>query len=138
MANGLNKVFLLGNLGADPELKMTSSGQAVMKLRMATSRTYLDRNKVKQESTQWHTVIIWGKRAEALAKFLTKGSRLHIEGELQYREWDKDDGTKGYVTEVRAFEVTLCEKAPSNRPPMPDDDDASDYGRGGGDDDIPF
>lgn len=137
MANGLNKVFLLGNLGADPEMKMTQGGQAVMSLRLATSRTYLDRNKVKQEDVQWHTVIIWGKRAEGLAKFLEKGMRLHIEGELRHRQWEKDDGTKGYATEVRAFEITLCEKAPNsgNRPPPADEPD---YGRGGGDDDIPF
>ncbi len=68
MAEGLNRVMLLGNLGADPELKMTSGGQAVLKLRLATSETYLDRNKVRQERTEWHSVVVWGKRAEALGK----------------------------------------------------------------------
>ena len=137
MANGVNKVFLLGNLGADPELKMTQAGQAVLSMRLATSRNYLDNNKVKQEDVQWHSIVVWGKRAEGLAKFLRKGMRLHIEGELRYRQWDKDDGSKGYATDVRAFEIALCEKAPGGRP-GPSDEDEPDYGRGGGDDDIPF
>lgn len=138
MANGLNKVFLLGNLGADPELKHTTSGKAVMRLRLATSKSWLDENKVKQESVEWHTVNIWGKRAEALAKFLTKGMRLHLEGELRTREYEGTDGIKRWTTEITAHEVTLCEKAPSNRPSTPGDEDAPDYGPRGGDDDIPF
>jgi single-strand DNA-binding protein len=137
MANGVNKVFLLGNLGADPELRSTTSGQAVMRIRLATSKSWLDDKKQKQERVEWHTVIVWGNRATALARFLAKGMRLHIEGELRTREYEGSDGVKRYSTEVTAFEVTLCEKAPSNRAPAPDDDDAPEYG-GRGDDDIPF
>lgn len=139
MANGLNKVFLLGNLGMDPELRTTTSGKSVMRLRIATSRSWLDDKKQKQEHVEWHTVIIWGKRAEGLAKFLAKGMRLHIEGELRTREYEGTDGVKRYASEVVAFEVTLCERAPSNgnRAPAPGDDDEPDYG-GRGDDDIPF
>ena len=74
MAEGLNKVMLLGNLGQDPELKTIAGGQAVLNLRLATTETYLDRNNTRQERTDWHTVVIWGKRAEALSKFLTKGA----------------------------------------------------------------
>lgn len=137
MANGLNMVMLIGNLGADPELKMTPAGKAVMRLRIATSRSWLDEQRVKQEATEWHTVNVWGKRAEALAKFLSKGTRISIVGELRTRSWDGDDGTKRYSTEVVAREVVLCEKAPGNRPPPPDDTDEPNYG-GGGEDDIPF
>ena len=77
MAEGLNKVMLLGNLGADPELKMTQGGQAVLKLRLATTETYLDKNQTRQERTEWHSVTLWGKRGEALAKFLHEG-RAHL------------------------------------------------------------
>ncbi|HYQ40742.1 MAG TPA: single-stranded DNA-binding protein [Polyangiaceae bacterium] len=107
MAEGLNRVMLLGNLGADPELKMTSGGQAVLKLRLATSETYLDRNKVRQERTEWHSVVVWGKRAEALGKFLTKGSRLFIEGGLRTSSYDDKDGNKRYRTEIVASNIIL-------------------------------
>ncbi len=138
MANGVNLVFLLGNLGADPELRQTTSGKPVMRLRLATSKTWLDDKNEKQESVEWHTVNIWGKRATALARFLAKGMRIHIQGELRTREYEGTDGIKRWTTEVTAHEVTLCEKAPSNRPPTPDDDDAPDHGPRGGEDDIPF
>ena len=107
MAEGLNRVMLLGNLGADPELKMTSGGQAVLKLRLATSETYLDRNKVRQERTEWHSVVVWGKRAEALGKFLTKGSRLFVEGGLRTSTYDDKDGNKRYRTEIVASNIIL-------------------------------
>ncbi len=107
MAEGLNKVMLLGNLGADPELRMTSGGQAVLKLRLATSETYLDRNKQRQERTEWHSVVLWGKRAEALAKILTKGSRLFVEGGLRTSNYDDRDGNKRYKTEIVAQNVLL-------------------------------
>lgn len=107
MAEGLNKVMLLGNLGQDPELRMTSSGQAVLKLRLATSETYLDRNKVKQERTEWHSVVVWGKRGEGLAKILTKGSRIFVEGGLRTSSYDDKDGGKRYRTEIVANNVIL-------------------------------
>jgi single-strand DNA-binding protein len=109
MAEGLNRVMLLGNLGADPELRMTAGGQAVLKLRLATSETYLDRNKVRQERTDWHSVVIWGKRAEALGKILNKGSRLFIEGRIQTSSYEAKDGTgKRYKTEIVANNVILA------------------------------
>jgi single-strand DNA-binding protein len=107
MAEGLNRVMLLGNLGADPELRMTSGGQAVLKLRLATSETYLDRNRARQERTEWHNVVIWGKRAEALAKIITKGTRIFIEGGLRTSSYDDRDGNKRYRTEIVATNILL-------------------------------
>jgi single-strand DNA-binding protein len=107
MAEGLNRVMLLGNLGADPELRMTSGGQAVLKLRLATSETYMDRNKARQERTEWHNVVIWGKRAEALAKIMTKGTRIFVEGGLRTSSYDDRDGNKKYRTEIVAQNILL-------------------------------
>jgi single-strand DNA-binding protein len=107
MAEGLNRVMLLGNLGADPELRMTSGGQAVLKLRLATSETYQDKNRQRQERTEWHNVVIWGKRAEALAKILTKGSRIFVEGGLRTSSYDDRDGNKRYRTEVVCSNILL-------------------------------
>src|SRR5687767_915931 len=104
---GLNKVMLLGNLGADPELRMTNGGQAVLKLRLACSETYLDRNKVKQERTEWASVVVWGKRGEALAKILSKGSRIFVEGGLRTSSYDDKDGSKRYRTEIVASNIIL-------------------------------
>lgn len=156
MADGLNRVMLLGNLGADPELKVTGSGQAVLKMRLATTESYLDRNKVRQEKTEWHNVVLWGKRAEALGKFLTKGSRLFVEGGLRTSSYDDRDGNKRYKTEVVATNIILAGRGAggagggggggggrTEQTSEPSDsyDDAG-YGGGGGgsadDDDIPF
>jgi single-strand DNA-binding protein len=107
MAEGLNRVMLLGNLGADPELRMTQGGQAVLKLRLATSETYIDKNRQRQERTEWHSVVIWGKRAEALAKILTKGSRIFVEGGLRTSSYDDREGNKRYRTEIVASNILL-------------------------------
>ena len=107
MAEGLNRVMLLGNLGADPELKMTQGGQAVLKLRLATTETYLDRNNTRQERTEWHSVTLWGKRGEALAKFLTKGERIFVEGSLRTSSYEKN-GEKRYSTEINASNIILA------------------------------
>lgn len=151
MADGLNKVMLIGNLGADPELRMTSNGQAILKMRIACSESYLDRNKVRQERTEWMSVVIWGKRAEGLAKILSKGSRLYVEGGLRTSSYDDREGVKRYKTEVNATNIILFGgRRNSNRDDGDDDprgrnddreDDYGDYGGGGssgGDNDIPF
>jgi single-strand DNA-binding protein len=122
--SGLNKVFLMGRLGADPELKITSSGQAVLKMRLATTEGYLDKNKVRQERTEWHQIVLWGKRAEALAKFLTKGSRLFIEGGLRTSSYDDKDGNKRYKTEINATNVILCGGKGGGRSESRDKDDS--------------
>jgi single-strand DNA-binding protein len=106
MADGLNKVMLLGNLGADPELRVTPSGQSILKLRLATTESYLDRNNTRQERTDWHSVTVWGKRGEALAKILAKGSSLFIEGRIQTSSYEKN-GEKRYRTDIVANNIIL-------------------------------
>jgi single-strand DNA-binding protein len=106
MAEGLNRVMLLGNLGADPELRVTPGGQAVLKLRLATNESYVDRNNVRQERTEWHRVTVWGRRAEALGKILQKGDLLFVEGRLQTSSYEKN-GEKRYSTEVVANNIAL-------------------------------
>ncbi len=106
MSDGINRVTLLGNLGADPELRQTQGG-AVLNLRLATTETWLDKNKEKQERTDWHSVTLWGKRGEALAGILRKGSQLLVEGRLSTSSYEKD-GQKRYKTEVVASNVVLC------------------------------
>ena len=86
---------------------MTSGGQAVLKLRLATSETYLDRNRARQERTEWHNVVIWGKRAEALSKIITKGTRIFVEGGLRTSSYDDRDGNKRYRTEIVASNILL-------------------------------
>ncbi len=161
MAEGLNRVMLLGNLGADPELRNTSGGQAVLKLRLATTESYLDRNRARQERTEWHSVVVWGRRAEALSRILSKGSRLFVEGGIRTSSYDDKDGNKRYRTEVVANNIILAGSAPSSGPrpgagagrsdfdgPTPTPSaapapggagfDDADYGGGGSDDDFPF
>jgi single-strand DNA-binding protein len=104
--DGLNKVMILGNLGADPELRMNPGGQAVLKLRVATNESWLDKDKVKQERVEWHRVTVFGRRAEGLAKFVRKGMRVFVEGRNQTSTYDKD-GQKHYSTEIIADQVLV-------------------------------
>src|SRR3954466_2922928 len=107
MADGLNRVMLLGNLGADPELRFTQGGQAVLNMRLATTESYLDKDKVRRERTDWHNVVVWGKRGEALAKILAKGSSVFIEGSLRTSSYDDREGNKRYKTEVIANNILI-------------------------------
>ena len=165
MAEGLNRVMLLGNLGADPELRFTQGGQAVLSLRLATTESYLDKDRVRKERTDWHSVVVWGKRGEALGKILAKGSTIFIEGSLRTSSYDDKEGNKRYKTEVIASNVILAgrgggagrpvvdeggfgesrpqarapqgNRAPAQAPAPRDEAPADDFGYGA-DDDIPF
>jgi len=106
MAEGFNKVILLGNLGADPDLRSTQGGQSVLRLRLATTERYMDQNKEWKERTEWHNVTVWGKRGEALHRILTKGSTIFVEGSLRTTSYDKE-GVKMYKTEVVAQNIVL-------------------------------
>jgi single-strand DNA-binding protein len=106
MAEGLNRVMLLGNLGADPELRVTKGGQAVMQLRLATTERFKDQSGNWSDRTEWHSVVVWGKRAEGLSKVLRKGSSIFVEGSLRTTSWEKE-GQKHYKTEVNAREILL-------------------------------
>ena len=104
MSNSMNKVFLLGNLGADPELK-TYDGNAKLRLRLATSATWRDKETGElKERTDWHTLTMWGKRAEALSSLLSKGSRVMVEGRLETRSYEAD-GTTRTVTEIKVDDL---------------------------------
>lgn len=107
MSEGMNKVLLLGELGANPELRVTQGGLAVLKMRLATTEVYFDKDGVKQERTDWHRVAIFGKRGEALAKILVTGSRILVEGRLHTSSYEKD-GVKHYSTEVIANDILFA------------------------------
>lgn len=103
----VNKVILIGNLGRDIELRYTSGGTAVATLNMATTDFWNDKSGQRQEKTEWHRIVLWGKTAESLAEYLLKGRQIYVEGRLQTRQWDDKDGNKRYTTEVRADRVVL-------------------------------
>lgn len=102
---GVNKVIVLGRLGADPEVKNVSANSTVARLSVATSENWTDRDGQKQERTEWHRVVVWGKLAELCGKYLTKGRQVYIEGRLQTRSWEDPQGQKRYTTEVVANTV---------------------------------
>jgi single-strand DNA-binding protein len=103
----VNKVILVGNLGRDAELRYTPGGAAVATLNMATTEVWNDKAGQKQEKTEWHRVVLWGKSAETLSEYLTKGKQIYVEGRLQTRQWDDKDGNKRYTTEIRGDRIVL-------------------------------
>ena len=104
----VNKVILVGNLGRDAEVRYTQGGAAVATLNMATTEVWNDRTSgQRQERTEWHRVVVWGKQAETLSEYLLRGKQIYVEGRLQTRQWDDRDGNKRYTTEVRADRVVL-------------------------------
>ena len=103
----VNKVILVGNLGRDAELRYTPGGAAVATLNMATTEVWNDKGGQRQEKTEWHRIVLWGKTAESLNEYLTKGKQIYVEGRLQTRQWDDKDGNKRYTTEIRGDRVVL-------------------------------
>lgn len=108
MSDGMNKVFLLGNLGTDPEVRYTSGGTAVLHFRMATNESFLDRNRELTERTEWHNIVMFGARAEGLSRVLCKGTCLLVEGALRTSTYEKD-GTKRYRTEIHARDICFAQ-----------------------------
>lgn len=101
MSGSLNKVLLIGNLGRDPELKMTTSGQPVARFSIATTETWKDKAGEKQSKTEWHNIVVWGKQAEIAEKYLKKGKQILIEGRIQYREYQDQQGVKKTACDIR-------------------------------------
>lgn len=101
----VNKVIIIGNLGADPEKRVTGTGQTVATLNVATNEKWTDKAGQKQERTEWHRVVVWGQQADNCAQYLSKGRQVYVEGRLQTRQWDDKEGNKRYTTEVVAQRV---------------------------------
>ena len=112
---GVNKVIIVGNLGKDPELRHTPQGNAVANFPVATSESWNDKDGSKQERTEWHRIVVWGKLAELCAKYLSKGRKAYVEGRLQTRAWDDKDGQKRYTTEIVATTVQFLDSAGAER-----------------------
>ncbi len=102
--SGINKVIIVGHLGADPEMKAVGQGATVTRLSVATSESWVDKGGQKQERTEWHRITVWGKLAEICGKYLVKGRQVYVEGKLQTRSWE-DNGQKKYSTEIVASTV---------------------------------
>ena len=145
----VNKAILVGNLGKDPEVRFTGSGKAVCKFSLATSSTWNDNDGNKQERTEWHNIIVWGKQGENCGKFLSKGRQVFVEGEIRSRSYDDKDGNKRYITEIIAQNVRFLgggsggggSRGGSGDPGFPEEPAAGSSGGGGAaadDDDIPF
>jgi single-strand DNA-binding protein len=108
--SGVNKVILIGNLGADPEVRHLQNGASVANFRIATSETYKDKTTgEKREQTEWHNIVAWRGLAEITEKYLRKGSKVYVEGKLRTRKWEKD-GIDRYTTEIQADEMTLLDR----------------------------
>ncbi|MGD9603489.1 MAG: single-stranded DNA-binding protein [Gammaproteobacteria bacterium] len=108
MARGINKVMLIGNLGADPEIRYTAGGSAIANLRLATAESWRDKETgEQQERTEWHRVVFFGRLAEIAGEYLKKGSQIYVEGRLQTRKWQDKDGSDRYSTEIVANEMQM-------------------------------
>lgn len=107
MAGSVNKVILLGYIGSDAELRYTQGGAPIGNFSMATTEVWHDKSGTRQEKTEWHRVVVWGKVAESLNDYLKKGKQVYIEGRLQTRRWDDKDGNKRYTTEIRSDRIVL-------------------------------
>ena len=117
MASGVNKVILVGNLGADPESRVTPNGATVCEFRLATNESWVDKGGHKQERTEWHRIVVWGKRGDACAKYLTTGRQVYVEGRLRTRSWEDKDGNKRWMTEIIADNVQFLGSGEGKRRP---------------------
>jgi single-strand DNA-binding protein len=113
--SGVNKVIIVGRLGADPEVKAVGQGSTVTRLNVATSENWMGKDGQKQERTEWHRIVVWGKLAEICGKHLSKGRQVYIEGRLQTRSWEDPQGQKKYATEIVANTVQFLGGASGER-----------------------
>ncbi len=111
----MNKVFLLGRLGRDPELRYTQSSTPVANLNLATDESYTDKEGTRQNKTEWHKITVWNKAAENCANYLGKGSQCLVEGSLQTKKWQDQEGNDRYTTEIKAQKVTFLDSKNSNQ-----------------------
>jgi len=133
----VNKVILVGNVGRDPELRYTPSGLAVANFTLATNEAWVAKSGERQERTEWHRIVVWGKQAEIANEYVKKGKQIYVEGSLQTRQWDDRNGQKRTTTEIRAQRFVLLGRgegtrgaapetaeteAPGGEPPYPDED----------------
>jgi single-strand DNA-binding protein len=143
----VNKAILVGNLGRDAEMRFTAGGTPVATVSLATTEKFTDREGQKQEKTEWHRIVIWGKTAESLHEYLTKGKQIYVEGRIETKDWTNKEGQKVKTTEIRADKVVLLGGGGGGGGPRPTRDRQGDADFAGGndgpvdapsDDDIPF
>jgi len=136
---GVNKVILVGNLGADPEIRYTPSGTAVANFRLATSETRANKDGQKETRTEWHKIVTFGKLAEICGEYLAKGKQVYIEGKIQTRSWDDKDGNKKYMTEIVANTMQMLGGKDSSAPSSSSSSEGPGYDMPPSDiDDVPF
>ena len=136
----VNKVILIGRLGADPEIRYTPSGRAVTNYRIATNESWKDKEGQQQERTEWHNIVLWDKQAEISAEYLKKGSLIYIEGRLQTRTWEGQDGAQRRTTEVVGQRMQMLDSRGSrpSEPAVPEEPPMDSGPNLGGDDNLPF
>jgi single-strand DNA-binding protein len=143
--SGVNKVILVGNLGSDPELRHTPSGTTVANFRVATNEVFTNRNGERNERTEWHRIVAFGRLAEICGQYLKKGKQVYLEGRIQTRDWEDQTGNKRYTTEVIATQMVMLGRAgdasytvDADAQQTPPDDSQAPAGGPGEDDDLPF
>ena len=148
--SGVNKVFVLGHLGRDPDVRKTQGGTSVASFSVATSESFTGSDGEKKEKTEWHNVVAWGKLADVVGQYVKKGSQVHVEGRLETRSWEDKDGVKKYKTEIVAQQIQFCGggKGDGERRERPQErheparQEQAQYAAPdesfGGDDDLPF
>jgi single-strand DNA-binding protein len=107
VSRSLNKAILIGNLGQDPEIRSTGGGQRVAQFSLATTRTWNDQSGQKQEKTEWHRIVVWGRLVDVVERYVKKGDRLYVEGEIQYRQYEDKEGVTKYSTEINLREMIM-------------------------------
>ncbi|HXF77077.1 MAG TPA: single-stranded DNA-binding protein [Methylomirabilota bacterium] len=139
----VNKVILIGNLGKDPEVRYTNNGRAVARFPIATSEVWMDQSGARQERTEWHNIVVWGKQGESCGQYLAKGRQVFVEGSIRTRSYDDKNGNKRYITEIVAQRIRFLGGGGGTRVAPEMDAGGPEDISGGGmpppiDDDVPF